>query len=179
VSRTRAVAEWSKICGIDELLGYQVALRPTTANDAEELRRIHATPAVLAWWGELVEGFPLTDEPSATRLTISLKDRIAGLIQFTEEPEADYRHASIDIFLDPELHGRGLGTDALVTLVRYLIDGRGHHRITIDPAVDNLAAVRSYEKAGFRRVGILHRAWRDPEGVWQDVLLMELVAGCT
>ncbi len=52
---------------------------------------------------------------------------------------------------------------------------RGHHRITIDPAVENVPAVRSYRKAGFEPVGTLHAAWRDDGGAWRDLLLMELV----
>jgi aminoglycoside 6'-N-acetyltransferase len=67
-----------------------------------------------------------------------------GLIQFGEEHEPRYRHATIDLFLDPELHGRGLGSEALRRVVRHLIDERGHHRITIDPATANAAAIRSY-----------------------------------
>jgi aminoglycoside 6'-N-acetyltransferase len=59
-----------------------------------------------------------------------------------------------------------------------LIDDRGHHRITIDPAASNAAAIRAYEKAGFRPVGIMRRYERNvgAEG-WHDGLLMELIAG--
>ena len=58
------------------------------------------------------------------------------------------------------------------------MDERGHHRVTIDPAVANVAAVRAYEKAGFRRVGVTRLSERDADGnSWHDSLLMELVAG--
>ena len=59
--------------------------------------------------------------------------------------------------------------------MRHLIDERGHHRITIDPASENAAAIRSYEKAGFRPIGLMEAAWRDEDGTWRDTLLMELV----
>jgi aminoglycoside 6'-N-acetyltransferase len=63
-------------------------------------------------------------------------------------------------------------------VVRHLIDDRGHHRITIDPATANTAAIRAYEKAGFRRVGVMRRSERDADGRgWHDSLLMELLAG--
>jgi aminoglycoside 6'-N-acetyltransferase len=79
------------------------------------------------------------------------------------------------LFVEPRLHGQGFGSDAVATLARHLLDEQGHHRITIDPAADNAAAIRSYEKAGFRPVGVMRSAWRNPEGRWRDVLLMELV----
>lgn len=75
---------------------------------------------------------------------------IGGMIQFAEESEPDYRHASIDIFLDPDVQGRHLGPDAVATLARHLIGDRGHHRIVIDPAAENAAAVRCYTAIGFR-----------------------------
>ena len=154
-----------------------MTLRPLAPGDESELLRIHQTPEVLRWWDVPAEGFPW-DEPESTRLTIEVDGRVAGLIQFWEEPEPKYRHAGIDLFLDPELHGQGLGTEAVRRLVRHLIDERGHHRITIDPATDNAAAIRAYEKVGFRPVGVLRRYERDVGGEgWHDGLLMELLAG--
>ena len=151
-------------------------LRPLADGDAAELLRIHRTPEVARWWGAPDEGFPWIDEPGSTRLTIEVEGAVAGLIQFSEELEPRYRHAAIDLFLDPALHRRGLGTEAVRRVVRHLIDDRGHHRITIDPAAANAAAIRAYEKAGFRPVGILRRYERDVDGAgWHDGLLMELV----
>ncbi len=158
-----------------ELRGERVVLVPLADDDAKVLREIHLEPEVLAWWGRPEEGFPLTDDPDATRFTIRHGGEAVGMIQYGEEKEPEYRHAWIDLFLAPAWTGRGLGTDALVTLVRHLQEARGHHRITIDPALGNAAAVRSYEKAGFRRVGVTRRSWRDPGGTWRDSVLMELV----
>jgi len=62
-------------------------------------------------------------------------------------------------------------------IARLLIDERGHHRITIDPAADNAAAIRAYEKAGFKPVGVMRQYERDTGGEgWHDGLLMELLA---
>lgn len=152
-------------------------LRPLAPGDEAELLRIHATPEVVRWWDEPSEGFPWTDEPDATRYVIEVDGAVAGLIQFTEELDPKYRHAGIDLFLDPSVHGRGLGTEAVRRVVRLLIDERGHHRITIDPAAENAAAVRAYEKAGFRPVGVMRLSERDADGRgWHDSLLMELLA---
>ena len=154
-----------------------VVVRPLVAGDADELVRIHLTPEVLRWWDVPDDGFPWRDDPDETRLTIEADGAVAGMIQFFEELTPKYRHANIDVFVDPRLHGRGVGTEAVRQVVRLLVDGRGHHRITIDPALANTAAIRAYEKAGFRPVGIMRRYERDVGGTgWHDGLLMELLA---
>jgi aminoglycoside 6'-N-acetyltransferase len=154
----------------------RLILRPLAKDDEAELLRIHATPEVALWWDVPDKGFPWTDEPESTRLTIEVDGAVAGLIQFWEELTPKYRHATIDLFLDPVLHGHGLGTEAVSRLVRHLID-RGHHRITIDPATANVAAIRAYEKAGFKPVGVMRRYERRPGAdEWRDGLLMELLA---
>jgi aminoglycoside 6'-N-acetyltransferase len=152
-------------------------LRPLIDGDEAELRRIHATPEVRRWWDDPDDGFPWTDDPDSTRLAIELDGAVVGMIEFWEELTPKYRHATIDLFLDPAVHGRGLGTEAVRRIVRQLIEERGHHRITIDPATENSVAIRAYEKAGFMPVGVMRRYERDVDGGgWHDGLLMELLA---
>jgi aminoglycoside 6'-N-acetyltransferase len=157
-----------------ELRGDIVVLRPLRFDDAASLRAIRHEPEVHAWWGDMEHEFPF-DEPESTRFTIWVDGEIAGLIQYGEEDEPEYRHAWIDLFLGSGFRGRGVGTDAVRTMVRHLVEDRGHHRVTIDPAVDNQAAVRAYEKAGFRPVGVMRMAERSPDGTWRDALFMEQV----
>jgi aminoglycoside 6'-N-acetyltransferase len=157
-----------------DLAGEQVVLRPIAPADAPCLRAIHVEPAVAEWWGPMEPDFP-DDEPTATRFAIVVEEQVAGLIQFSEEHEPAYRHATIDLFVATAHQGRGFGTDAIRTLVRHLVEDRGHHRITIDPAADNAVAIRCYEKAGFTLVGVMRAAWRDPAGTWRNALFMEHV----
>ena len=152
-----------------------VVLRLLRRGDETELLRIHRTPEVMRWWDAPAEGFPW-EEPESTRLTVEVDGKIMGLIQFSEETEPKYRHATIDVFLDPAVHGRGVGTEAVRLVMRHVIEDRGHHRITIDPAAGNAAAIRAYQKAGFTEVGVMRRAERDADGKgWHDSLLMEFV----
>src|SRR3954471_8735896 len=100
---------------VAELRGERVVLRPMEPDDAPRLREILATPEVARWWGAEPEGFPVEDDPGATRFALLVDGDVAGLVQWAEEEEPDYRHAWIDLFLEPSLHGQGLGTDAVAT----------------------------------------------------------------
>jgi aminoglycoside 6'-N-acetyltransferase len=152
-------------------------LRPVRPGDEAALLRIHRSPEVKQWWGDPAPGFPWSDDPDATRLVIEVDGAVAGLIQFSEELEPRYRHATVDVFLEPSLHGRGLGSAVLRRVLRHLFEDRGHHRVTIDPAAANTPAIRCYEKAGFRSVGLMRQYEREPDsGQWHDGLLMEALA---
>lgn len=162
------------------LRGADVTLRRATAADVAELARIRATPEVMLRWrgGDDTTAAVAEDlaEPGTETFVVEHKGKIAGAIQWTAEDEPDYEHAGIDIYLDPALHGRGLGADAVRTLARHLLVDRGHHRLVIDPAADNGAAIRCYSKVGFKPVGIMRRYERGLDGEWHDGLLMDLLA---
>jgi aminoglycoside 6'-N-acetyltransferase len=46
----------------------------------------------------------------------------------------------------------------------YLVTERGQPRLTIDPAADNLAAIRAYSAVGFSPVGVMRQHERDADG---------------
>jgi aminoglycoside 6'-N-acetyltransferase len=155
-----------------------VSLRPLGEEDLDELVEIVAAPGVREWW-------PSADEPQRVReelrtqgsystFAIEVDGRLAGWLGVDEETDPYYRNAALDIVLAPPHQGRGLGPEALRMAIRDLID-RGHHRFTIDPALDNERAIRAYTSVGFRPVGVLRRAERQADGSWRDALLLELV----
>ncbi len=159
------------------LRGERVLLRPGRPEDVEVLVRIRSEPEVARRWGsgdiedEVREGFVGNDEG----FVVEANGEVVGAVQYGEEDDPMYRHASIDVFLATACHGRGLGPEAIGVLARHLFEERGHHRLTIDPAADNAPAIRAYEKAGFRKVGIMRRYERGPDGVWHDSLLMDML----
>jgi aminoglycoside 6'-N-acetyltransferase len=162
-----------------QLHGEHVRLRPLTLDDVDTLVEIGAEPEVARWWGEVTPAelrAKAEGRDDATGFTIEHEGEVVGLAQFSEPGEGDFKHANIDLFLTPSRHNRGLGRDAVRTLARWLIGERGHHRLTIDPALENEQAIRCYEAVGFRRVGVLRRYWRDPDGNWRDGLLLDLLA---
>jgi aminoglycoside 6'-N-acetyltransferase len=162
-----------------ELTGEYVRLRPLVEADATRLTEVLTQPEVAAWWGlwhiDRVRAELIAPDEEAVVLAIETKSEVIGIVQYAEEPDPEYRHAGIDIAIHPDWHGRGLGADTIRTVARYLFDERGHHRLTIDPAADNVQAIRSYEQVGFRPVGVMRQYERGPDGTWHDGLLMELL----
>ena len=170
------------------LRGRVSVLRPLVESDIDPLVRILSHPDVARWWEGydqarvrdelLAEGdggsfaiVPLPDDGDVTPDT-----PLAGLIQFYEQEDPDYRHAGVDLFVDPANSGRGLGRDAIVTLARYLVEARGHHRIIIDPSVANERAIAVFTAIGFREVGVMRSYERRADGTWGDNMLLELLA---
>jgi aminoglycoside 6'-N-acetyltransferase len=160
------------------LRGERLLLRPLREADVAALVTIAAEPAVARWWGEVPEAdlrSKATGEQDTTAFTIEVDGVVAGLLQVHEEPDPDYRHAAVDLFLATQAQGCGLGREAVALIVEHLTGDRGHHRITIDPAADNERAIRCYESAGFRAVGVMRGYERGQDGSFHDGLLMELV----
>ena len=163
-----------------ELRGRHVTLRPTAPRDAPTLAAILTEPEVARWWGdfdlERVVAELIVGEPNESPYVIEQDGVAIGYIQAVEENEPDFRSAGIDLFLRTDAQGRGLGPDAIRTLAAYLVDERGHHRLTIDPAADNERAIAAYAKIGFRPVGRMRQYQRLRDGRWVDALLMDLLA---
>lgn len=164
--------------GIPMLHGTQVLLRPMTAEDVEPVTAILAQPEVARWWGGYDAArvtSELLESVDTVVFTIEADGEVVGSIQYSEEPAPDYRHAGLDVFISAKRHGQGLGSDAVRTLARHLVHDRGHHRLVIDPQVINTAAIRCYERVGFRKVGLMRSYERGPDGGWHDCLMLELL----
>jgi aminoglycoside 6'-N-acetyltransferase len=162
------------------IVGDRVVLRRATERDLPVLLAILEEPSVSRWWqgSSRTELEELVRAPSqeTTVFVVEVDEAVVGLLYATEEPHPDYRHAGIDITLRTDAQGQGLGTDAVRTLARWLVEQRGHHRLTIDPAADNEVAIACYRKVGFRPVGVMRRYERRDDGRWHDGLLMDLLA---
>ena len=79
------------------------------------------------------------------------------------------------ISLLPEARGAGIGTEAGSAVVDWAFDVVGLHRISLDVFDFNPAALRSYEKIGFRREGVARHTLRW-DGTWHDSILMAVLA---
>ncbi|MBA2380869.1 MAG: GNAT family N-acetyltransferase [Chloroflexi bacterium] len=164
---------------IEPLEGALVRLRPASTADAHVLATVLRDPTVGEWWQVPDVDADVAELLADAELAIWLIEEagsVLGLVMAGEETDAMYRHASIDIAIAAAGQGRGLGTDAVRTVARWLIERRRHHRVIIDPSATNARAIAAYAKVGFRPVGVLrsYERWRD--GTWHDGLLMDLLA---
>ncbi len=164
--------------------GASSILRPVVAGDLPALQAILREPSVSRFWAppddQLEEqGLLLGDDcdgaEAITTFAITVQGELAGWIAGWEKLEPEYRHAGVDVFLSSAHQGKGYGLEAIRLVCRWLFDARGHHRITIDPAAENERAIRTYENAGFKRVGILRRYERGRDGTFHDGLLLDLL----
>jgi aminoglycoside 6'-N-acetyltransferase len=164
-----------------ELESKRTVLRPVATGDFGDLARIRSLPEVARWWQartavQVEQEWEQAQIDGEAHWTVWVDGERRGFIQSYEEADPDYRHAGIDLYLDPALHGQHYGREVTERVARHLFDDVGHHRVIIDPTLANTAAVRCYEGVGFTAVGVMRDYWYDHvEQRWADALLMDLL----
>jgi RimJ/RimL family protein N-acetyltransferase len=74
--------------------------------------------------------------------------------------DTHHRSAHIGLGLLPSARGKGFGTDVVAVLCHYGFVVRGLRRLQIETLADNAAMLRSAERNGFAREGVLRSsAW--------------------
>jgi RimJ/RimL family protein N-acetyltransferase len=83
-----------------------------------------------------------------------------------------HRHAELGIVLGEKAYwGKGYGSDAICTLLRFAFQEMNLHRVYLRVYEDNARGIRAYEKCGFRHEGRLREA-NYRRGRYYDELLM-------
>jgi RimJ/RimL family protein N-acetyltransferase len=75
----------------------------------------------------------------------------------------------------PSARGQNLAARALAIVINDAFDRLGARRIFADIDPDNAASIRTFEKLGFQREGVLRAAWETHIGV-RDSVIMGLTA---
>ena len=133
--------------------GERTSLRPATDDDLDLLAGWLADPDVYRWW----EGRPLSREEVADLYTGRRRPEVEPFVIEADGVPVGYLQCwqgtetsgGIDLFLVPEARGRGLGPDAARAASTFLLEERGWTEVTVDPVVDNVRAIRAFERAGF------------------------------
>jgi RimJ/RimL family protein N-acetyltransferase len=101
------------------------------------------------------------------------RDRIIGhatLFRWDREQ----RRAELGYSIRRDLWGRGLGTEAVSTLIAFAFETLGLRRIEADADPRNTASIRVLEKLGFAREGLLRERW-EIDGEIQDAIVFGLL----
>lgn len=75
---------------------------------------------------------------------------------------------------EKDMWSQGYGSDAMVVLLRYLFDEMDINRVGLYVDVGNHRALRSYEKCGFSREGVV-RQYRFKDGRYLDSVQMSIL----
>jgi aminoglycoside 6'-N-acetyltransferase len=145
-----------------------VTLRPATRGDDALIERWIRTPDIQRWWGDTATAFAevqlARQSESALCRIIEAAGRPVGYAQAIDAalwgpqlpdgmPPGTY---DVDLFVaEPSVRGLGVGAAALDLIVAEVFATTLAMAVSVFASLRNEAAVRAYEKAGFRWVRIL------------------------
>ncbi|MFN3653377.1 MAG: GNAT family N-acetyltransferase [Armatimonadota bacterium] len=157
-------------------------LQPFTADRAEILIRWAVSEAFLLQWVGTTFRYPLTREQieehleaargeAPTILPFAVVDTEAGaMVGYLELCDLNQVHRSATIGRvivgEPAYQGRGVATWMVREVTRRGFEELGLHRIALVVFDFNHAAIRCYERVGFRKEGHLRDARRSGDEYW-------------
>jgi len=102
-----------------------------------------------------------------------MTDECVGTIQLRAIDRPSH-HSLFSIILRPASRGKGYGTDALRTLLRFAFHELNLHKVTLTVYASNPGGQRLYEKCGFRLEGRLRQqVYR--QGKYEDQLVYSIL----
>lgn len=145
-------------------------IRPINADQAYDCERLHAASFAFPWSKFDFESL-LTDEHVLADGAFSegfLKDEVGGMIlSRLLPPDAEV----LTFAVDPARRGAGVGTDLLIRHMANLERG-GARLVFLEVGEDNAAALKVYERLGFKVIGRRENYYQRPTGERQAALTM-------
>lgn len=163
-------------------------LRPAVAADAPQLFRwindrelvVHNAPFRPVAWPEHAAWFERILAPSPERVFFIIEAVATGeAIGSCQLLNISSQHGTAELQIrigEASGRDRGLGTEAVRLLVAHAFGELGLHRVGLQVFATNARAIRAYEKAGFRREGLLRQA-ACIDGARLDVVCMGVLVG--
>ena len=170
------------------IVGEQVALGPLRKdlfstyvrwyNDLNMLRALGGTPRPLTleqqghWYESAIMG-------SEARVIFTVFEKSTGRsVGQTGLHGIDYRNRNAEFTItigEPDARGRGYGTEATRLMLDYAFTVLGLHNVMLRVFSFNVAGIRTYTKAGFKKFGRRRECYVMGGTTW-DVIYMECLA---
>ena len=149
----------------------RLALRPLTRADVPQLHAVFSDAEVMRYWSNS----PHPDQARTEAMVDSINDGFERreILQWGIEREADGRllgtvtliaggeqpRAELGYVLGREHWGQGFAGEAQRRVIEFAFEELGLHRLEADTHPENAASLRSLERLGFRREGVLRERW--------------------
>lgn len=168
------------------IAGKIIDLRPVCVSDLTLLRQWEHDPQINRWMATTATALDAREsyEQEFERLLrtprvklLAVQTKPATVVGFVRLNDLDFtaRKAMIRLFIAPDMHEQGYGTDALRTVISFCFQELGLHRVGLVVRADNTRAIKVYKGLSFALEGCERDAvWS--EGCWVDFLHMGLLA---
>jgi RimJ/RimL family protein N-acetyltransferase len=102
-------------------------------------------------------------------------DRIVGIAGFRrgDRPKTRHRGEIVQVFVDPEFQGSGIGESLVRLVVEAAFDLPGVETLELSAVADNSSARKLYEKLGFETYGVRRHYFKLADEYW-DQRFMQL-----
>jgi RimJ/RimL family protein N-acetyltransferase len=175
---------WDRLPTIDT---NRLSLRWISDADTDAFFAVYSNPEVMRYWSTP----PLVDRQAAADLIQKIHadwkrhailkwgiarradDQLIGSVTLFNL-DFNHRRAEIGYALGREHWGHGYMHETLMALLKYAFEVLDLHRIEADVDPRNAASIRTVEKLGFQREGILRERWQ-VNGEIQDAFFYGLL----
>ena len=169
----------------------EINIRILRRSDSYLLQKWLSNPQVLEYYEgrdhcfneQMIQNKFYVPNPQKTRCIIEYFKEPIGYLQFyplAEDEYVEYGYKAlsnnmygVDMFLgETQYWNKGIGTDTMKEIVKYLICKKGAQKILLDPQCRNTRAIACYKKSGFKKTQLLPDCEMH-EGKKEDCWLME------
>jgi RimJ/RimL family protein N-acetyltransferase len=136
---------------------------------------LHMRPWSIVEERAWIERAMRNEDPANVALVVETADgEYVGAIALMQIDQRN-RNAEAGIVIGrPEDWGRGLGTEAMLLLLRHAFEELNLHRVMLRVYTFNERGIRSYKRLGFEEEGRQREALFR-HGAWHDVILMAIL----
>lgn len=164
------------------LIDHVVYLRPLDKADAPcfvtwmndpDVRQTLLThrPIALAWEEEFLERAAKSDQDIVLGIVDRASDKLIGATGLHHFDQRS-RHVGFGITIgDKEEWGKGYGTEATRLIVGYAFETLNLNRVWLHVYEYNERGIRTYERVGFRKEGVMRKAHFHGGRYWDTILM--------